>query len=100
MLPPDSENKSVFGKMIDIVKSFVSNPFSNEMLTGYMNHTIDAMFYELDIKELVEIRFKSFNDFFSYLSSVYYPIYNATNIYDVFYYDSNTKRIEFIKVCI
>ena len=98
MLPPDSGTKSLFEKFKDSIKSFISNPYSDEMLNKYMSATIDAMFYELENKEFVETCFKSFYDIFDYLLSVFYPTQNVAHIYDSSYTFSYSKYDEFIKV--
>lgn len=74
MQPPDEDSKkSGMWANIKNIYKHVKRFYSNDMISKYVNETIEAMLYELDseIKEQETGKPWSFDDFFSYLLTIY-----------------------------
>ena len=71
MLPPDKENQSVFGF---IINSFIKKPYDESMYEKYSSQTIEAMFYEINYSA-ANSKFETIKEAYSLLSKVHEGIY-------------------------
>ena len=71
MLPPDRENRTFLKYIGHTIKSIIKNPYDENMLSKYVDTTIEAMFYEFDRLELNSRKFTTFEEVLFYLDSVF-----------------------------
>lgn len=98
MLPPDKENKGVFGILKDKVFSYIKNPYSDSMLEKYLDITIEAMLYEIQNEQFQETYLFNFLRIYKYLKSVFNPIQNIVETFKSGFFNFLTSRDYFIQV--